>query len=336
MSTVRAGAIRTLVLSSLNFVLALGAALGVLAWAGRFSSMLDLLNHATPLFFASSLALLALSLTKRPRPPLTLALALLGLLGSGLVVGRELTANWAEPKASRAAPRLTVLTQNVWAQNPSPAAMAASILSVDADVVVIEEAVSAGRPVVALVAQAYPYHADCTTVTQWCALAILSKKPIKTWSYHVGSWRPPEWDRLGLVRATIDGGAAGPVEIIGTQLIHPDLKGDAALQALALSQAVDSVNPKTAILVGDFNRTAWAYSLKQFDARMTLRRRTHGLATWPARWPTAAGGWAWPIPFLPIDQVYAGSSWRVVSLQRSPASTSDHYGVVTTLSYEPR
>ena len=63
----------------------------------------------------------------------------------------------------------------------------------------------------------------------------------------------------------------------------------------------------TAILVGDFNRVPWSFAMRRIDERVTLRRRTHGLATWPHRLPTADGGLPLPLPVLPIDQPQQGA-----------------------------
>lgn len=311
------------------------AAAGLLCQGGAFSPLLDLLNHLTPLYLLSALLLLGLELRRSPRSWALIGLAGVSILASGLIVGREAVAALRPAAASQGRP-LTVLTQNVWQSNPDPQALARTIVAVDADVVVLEEAFGAGRPVVEAVAKAYPYRADCTVVTQWCALAIFSKRPIRAWSHHEGAWKPPEWDRLGLIRATIDDGQGGDFEVIGTQLLHPDTGGAAALQARQFLAAVDGVDPRRTILVGDFNRTAWAYSLRAIDERLPISRKTHGLATWPARMPAWGGRFQAPAPFLPIDQVYAGSNWQVVSLRRTPASSSDHFGVVATLNFHPR
>jgi endonuclease/exonuclease/phosphatase (EEP) superfamily protein YafD len=310
------------------------AVLGALCALGRFSPWLDLLNHATPLFLLAALTLLIIEARHAPRRWAWLGVAAIGTICSGGLVARETLAGAAAP-GETTGPTISVLTQNVWQRNPNAADLARTIIETHADVVVLEELIGSGRAVALEVSKAYPYRADCTVVSQWCSLAIFSKLPIKTWSHHEGGWRPPEWDRLGLVRATIDGGAAGDFEVIGTQLIHPDTHGAAALQASQLVAAVQDMDRKKTILAGDFNRTPWAFALRRIDQRLPISRRTHGLATWPARMPGLPDIVS-PAPFLPIDQVYAGSSWRVVSLRRAPASTSDHYGVLATLAYQPR
>jgi endonuclease/exonuclease/phosphatase (EEP) superfamily protein YafD len=312
------------------------AAAGVLGLGGAFSRTLDLLNHFTPIFLLASIGLIALALLTRPRRWRLLLLGAAGTLSTLAIVAPEVIAGWTE---ARPAPShglaITLITQNIWGHNPDQAASAEALLATHADVIVLQEARGAGREIIPLLESSYPYRADCTPLSEWCSMAILSKRPILTWSYRIGAWRPPEWDTLALVRATIDGGAAGPFEVIGTQLLHPYPGGLAAQQANELAMAVASADPSRTILVGDFNLTPWSFALKRIDAEIDLKRRTRGLATWPNRLPVAGGGVAAPLPFLAIDQVYAGSGWKVASITRAPRTASDHYGVLTRLVYQP-
>ncbi|MGH7012300.1 MAG: hypothetical protein ACREEX_15810, partial [Caulobacteraceae bacterium] len=43
-----------------------------------------------------------------------------------------------------------------------------------------------------------------------------------------------------------------------------------------------------------------------------------------------------PFPFLPIDQVYAGDSWKTVSVKLGPRLGSDHLPVVVVLTRNDR
>jgi endonuclease/exonuclease/phosphatase (EEP) superfamily protein YafD len=266
-------------------------------------------------------------------------MAMLGaaaLLSGAALIWPDLSAGWSEPRPRRAAaPRITLITQNLWQNNAEPGDTAASILAADADVVILQEGRGGGADVVRRVQRAYPYRANCLEKSQWCYMAIFSKRPIRSWTYHVANWQPPQYDRMGLIRATIQGPDGRDFEVIGTHLIHPDPKGDGEQQARQTVSAVADVNRRTAILVGDFNRVPWSFAMRRIDDSLVLRRRTHGLATWPHRLPTPNGGLPLPLPVLPIDQVFAGSDWRVVSVRRAVGAGSDHYGVVATLALEP-
>ncbi len=316
-------------------VLAVLAALGLLGAGGVFIAGLDVLNHGAPLFLAAAIGLACYGGLRRARDWRLVALGVAGGAASLVAIAPDAMAGWSEPAARPDHSRtITVLTQNVWERNPRPALTASAILRADADVVLLQEALGPSHDIVALLGDAYPYRADTTSDGPWASMAILSKRPILQWSYHYGTWQPPAWDRLGYVRATIDGGAAGRFEIIDTQLVHPDAGDMARKQMLQLLGTLDSIDPRTTILAGDFNRVPWLYSLKWFDAHIPIRRRTHGLGTWPNRLPILNGQVSWPAPFLPIDQLYAGSQWRVESIRRAPSGASDHYGVLATLVHE--
>jgi len=85
------------------------------------------------------------------------------------------------------------------------------------------------------------------------------------------------------------------------------------------------------IVAGDMNLTPWSFTLRRQDKAFGLQRRTRAFWSWPARTPS---GGPFPFPFLPIDQVYAGSDWRTVSVERGPRQGSDHYPVIVTLAYQ--
>ena len=317
------------------WMLAALAAAAVLGLGGGSSRTLDLLNHLTPLYLVASIGLLSIAAISRPIAWPWIAVGAAGTLAALCLIAPEMAARMAEPRPIPGQGlAITVMTENVWSHDVSPTRTAEAILRVDPDVVALQEGDGAGRDVIGLLARAYPYRADCTTITEWCSMAILSKRPILSWSHHEGAWKPPEWDRLGLVRATIDGGAGGPFEIVTTQLMHPDPDGKAAAQAGQLLTHMEGVDPRRGLLVGDFNLTPWSFALRRIDAQLSLSRRSHGVASWPHRLPALGGAW-FPAPFLPIDQIYAGSVWKVASIQRGPGTGSDHFGLIAHLVYQP-
>jgi endonuclease/exonuclease/phosphatase (EEP) superfamily protein YafD len=81
------------------------------------------------------------------------------------------------------------------------------------------------------------------------------------------------------------------------------------------------------ILAGDFNITPWSRGMRRQDKLLApLRRWTVAWFTWPAR----AAGFAWPLPLLPIDHVYAGPAWGSVRLRRVRIPGSDHFATEAT------
>jgi endonuclease/exonuclease/phosphatase (EEP) superfamily protein YafD len=323
-------------------VLALLSLSAVVSLGGAVLGVLDVLTLFEPLFLSAALVLIAIcvwSPAALNRPTLRwrfCALGVAGALCASFLVLPDMVAGWTQPRPTGApAPTLRLLTENVWGRNRELGATALAILRADADVVLLQELDGPIRELPKSLAAAYPYRADCTTITEWCSMAILSKRPILSWTHHEPAWRPPEWDRLGLVRVKIDGGAAGPIEIATTHLMHPDHHGAAAEQTAQFLRAIADLDTRRGIIAGDFNSPPSSFALRRIDAGIPVPRRTHGLASWPNHLPWGAGHSRWPFPFLAIDQVYAGRDWRVASIVRAPSTGSDHYGLIANLVLQP-
>lgn len=308
--------------------------LGLLSALGGVSPALDLLNHVTPLFLAGSV--LAIGLGLACSGPIGRSAVIMVGLGGVLATAPRIVPEWrAAPPRAAPAPSgaLTVLTQNVWDANPDPHGTAKALAARGADIVILQELqTDQARLVARDLERVYPYAADCTLVTRWCSLAILSRLPIRNWSYHQGGWKPPQWDRLVLVQAQIDSPKLGRFEVVGAKLAHPYTGDLQQGQIMRLIGKVRALPPDRTILVGDFNLTPWSFALRRFDKAIGLERRTRGLATWPNRMPWPSHPFASPFAFLPIDQVYAGSAWRAVAADRGPRTASDHYGALVTLA----
>ena len=328
MSRLRLGALGRGLLLALS-------ALGVLVVGGAFSRTLDLLTHAAPLFVV--LGVLAVALAIRARPlamPLMVAGAACALANLWLVVP-DLASRFGPEAAAAPDRQIKILTQNLWRGNTNHGQTVAAIEASGAEIVVLQEGRDESAAIVAELAKVYPYHANCLAKNEWCYMAILSRRPIVDWSYHVADWRPPNYDRMGLVRATIVGPGGRRFEVIGTHLIHPDPKGEGQQQAEQTIAAVHEASSRDTIFAGDFNRVPWSFSLRRIDSALPFQRRTHFLATWPQRLPIGRGGIAFPFPFLPIDHIYAGSDWRLVDVRRVNTVGSDHAAVLATLVLNP-
>ena len=297
---------------------------------GAVSEGFDLLNHFTPALALAALALAALATTRRAY---RLSLLLVASAGLAATTPRLWGECGGQVQGRAAGPTVTLLTQNLWNENPDPQATAAALVAAHADVVVMQELSGRGKATAELVERAYAYKADCT-INRWCTLAIASRWPIVAWSYHQGAWKPPIWDRLVMDRATIEAPGLGRFDVVASKLVHPYAPARMQVQQRNLLAAALArmPSPASTILAGDFNLTPWSFALRRLDARLPITRRTHGLVTWPNRLPWASNPWPVPFPFLPIDQVYAGSSWVTVAVRRGPRTGSDHYGAIVTLA----
>jgi endonuclease/exonuclease/phosphatase (EEP) superfamily protein YafD len=126
-------------------------------------------------------------------------------------------------------------------------------------------------------------------------------------------------------------GSRGDFTVVGVHYTWPLPAGPQQQQTLRLSRVLERFPKESLVVVGDFNSTPWSFSLRRQDRLFGLERRTRALFTWPAgRFSSLTP--AAPFPFLPIDQVYAGSDWKTVAVRRGPALGSDHYPVVVELA----
>jgi endonuclease/exonuclease/phosphatase (EEP) superfamily protein YafD len=316
--------------TGLRIALGLLAAGGLLCALGGKFAALDLLNHATPLFFLAAQLLVLLSVFVRPIRPALAVLGAVAALLTGLILAHDPPSR--SPAGPDDGPRLTVLEHNVWARNERPLLTADSIVAQHADVVALVEVEEVGRVIAEKVREHYPYSTHCLD-DRWCKMEIFSRYPIVGSQQHIGAWRLPEGDYLSWVSADIDGGELGRFTVYATKLVHPngDDAGVQARQIAQLESTLAKADPQATIVTGDLNLTPWSFRLRRLDAALGLRRVTQALPTWPARIPHRHG-LRFPFPLIGIDHLYAGSDWSRVAASRAPATGSDHYPVIATLA----
>jgi endonuclease/exonuclease/phosphatase (EEP) superfamily protein YafD len=190
--------------------------------------------------------------------------------------------------------------------------------------VVVEEAIQSGADVVDALAASLPHHAHRLNRKRSTTL-ILSRLPVLASGdlsdidpkHFAGAW------------ARIDDGAE-PFIVFGLHLTWPVPPRPHQAQSRAVAERLAVFDRSSLIVAGDFNATPWSFALRRQDARFGIPRLTRALATWPA----ARTQWGFTLPFaiLPIDHVYAGPSWRLISLRRGPRLGSDHFPIVTVLA----
>ncbi len=122
------------------------------------------------------------------------------------------------------------------------------------------------------------------------------------------------------------GGPTAPANLIAVHPIRPYLPGERH-EIARLRSLVDRYDPRDLIVAGDLNLTPWSFELRRLDRNLGLQRRDKAVPTWPAR----LFGVAWPLPFLPLDHVYAGSMWRTIDVRRGPYLGATHYPLVVDL-----
>lgn len=312
--------------AALALALAIFGALGALAaHGGRISDRLDVAAHFAPIQLWLVLAGAGLALLT-PRSGLRVSTTWIAAAGAPLalmLVWPELTR--AESRAPAAAADLKLIQFNVWGgRNRDLEGTLDWLYAQDADVVVMQEV---KPPVLEAVKRRGGYHLTCERRYR-CQTAILSKAaPVET-----GVPPVDEGARVSSARATLPL-RGGHVTVIGVHYTWPLPAGPQQAQGRRLAAMIDRFPRERLIVSGDFNSTPWSFSRRREDRAFGLERRTRMLFSWPAA--ARPGHPASPLPFLPIDQVYAGPDWRTVSVERGPRLGSDHYPVIVRLALAP-
>ena len=300
---------------------ALCLAAGGLAQGGRVSGAFDLLAQFAPVWLAGAAMALAYGLlfaTSRRRVAIV-ALGALGVLSSAALMAPELVRPIPRLTPDPGAKTLKLIQFNTWDETLDASATADWIADERPDVVFIEEAETPIRA--ALVARGFEISPGFGHVAIFSRAAPVGRPaPLSG-----AEWRamPP------FARATI-GLGADRYTVIATHLPEPTRRS-VGPEARMFATFIGRYDPRRLIVAGDFNLAPWSFALRRLDRSLDLRRLDRAVFSWPAR--VSIGGLRiGAFPVLPIDHVYAGSAWRLVSLRRGPALGSDHYPLVVVLT----
>lgn len=286
------------------------------AWfslAGGFVPVLDALASFLPLFGVATVLGLLLA---RWRPGWTIVAAMLGLVPVAIGVMPELTREI--PAAQKGATQIRLLTHNVWTRNANPADTAQAIIDAKPDVVMLQEVDGSFRPMLAALSQHFAYATKCPT---GCDLAIFSRWPITGSDYFL---KDPQGRKFGppMLWAQIAGPAGRPFAAVTFHYPWPTSR-DQAVRRRDVARALARIDRDPLIVAGDMNLTPWAAAMREQDrAFAPLTRMTRAQPSWPRAFPV-----------LPIDQLYAGPDWGLVSTRRLPATGSDHVPILVTLAH---
>lgn len=286
---------------------------------------LDLFNAFAPLFMTIGFLGAALAAAAWPRGRFRTACLVAGagagLYGAALILP-DAAARLVGP-GGRGGAAYRVVVANVFRDNRSPVRALAPILARRADAVIVEEANGAIAAADPMLAAAYPYSSACPGdgVRIWLKTPILAQgcglqmpqQTYMTWGQDFAWVRTLAPDGRPIVLAGVHFGRP-----------YPPRRQNAERQALA--QAVARMDAPRVLLAGDMNLTPWSFGMRRVDRLLgPLIRRTSWLPTYPALIGTTRK--PWPIPFLPIDHVYAGADWLGTSLASVPIPGSDHLGL---------
>lgn len=301
--------------SAVLLLAALGAAVAaVLAQGGRWVWGLDLFAHFAPVYGLVGLASLGLALlTPGAGRRRILAAAAVAVVASGQLVAPEFMRP-AGPVAAAGSGSIKVIQFNMLRRNGDIRRVADWIAAQDPDVVTITEARHDLR--------------DLLYRRGWHMAGAHGHLIIFTPQRYLVMNRPyvPKRTDLTFVNATY-ANAGGPMEVFTTHFRWPT-DPLAPHQPTGLATAVSQLPRQRMILTGDFNAAPWSFKLRGIDRRLGLTRRDRAVATFPAQ----ILGRPWPLPFLPIDHIYAGPGWATVKVERGPWLGSDHYPLIVTLA----
>lgn len=283
-----------------------------LSLAGAFVPALDAFASFLPLFGAATLVGL---LFARRRLGWTLIAALFGLTPVAIRVIPELTREI--PVAKKGAPQVRLITHNVWTLNADPADTAQAIIDAKPDVAMLQEVDGSFRPMLAALNQHFPYATKCPP---GCDLAIVSRWPIADSDYFLKDAKGRKFGPA-MLWARVVGPGERPFTVVTLHYPRPTSR-DQAVRRRDVAQALARIERGPLIVAGDMNLTPWAAAMREQDRSLApLTRMTRALPSWPRAFPV-----------LPIDQLYAGPDWGLVSARRLPPTGSDHVPVLVTLA----
>lgn len=283
-----------------------------LSLGGRFVPALDALASFLPLF--GIVALLGLLLARR-RGGWTIGAASLALLPVAIVVAPELAREI--PAARPGTPQVRVLTHNLWVDNADPADSAQAIIDAKPDIVMLQEVDGSFAPMLAALGQHFAYATKCPP---GCALAIFSRWPIVDSDYFL---KDAKGRKFGppLLWARVMGPGRPPFTAVTLHYPWPTSR-DQAVRRRDVARALSRIDRGSLIVAGDMNLTPWAAAMREQDRALApLTRMTRALPSWPRVFPV-----------LPIDQLYAGPDWGLVSGRALAATGSDHRPLLVTLA----
>lgn len=324
----------------------------IIAGLGYAVPVFDALNHLQPIWFASTLLALLLSVVVFRNGigrAFALTLAATGFLASAMIVVPEALETYTpHPAAQPGTKTYRLLTYNVFGLNYDMARVAKMIDKAAPDILALQEFFPGQRQGLhPLISNKYPYFVVCDHGTKRGNVALYARMPFAFPSGQ-SCMNDPRYG-TSAVLARFAPKNAPAFSIMTTHLDWPvqisKLRGSANIidglnrmyqrkideYAQLSSYLVDAKGPL--IVAGDFNSTSWSYALRVFAAHNHLRRETHALLTYPQR--LAIDGWRDVPAFLPLDQVMSRDGIVVHDIRAGDPAGSDHKPVIVDFSVSP-
>ena len=297
-------------------IAAASAACALLANGGHFSGTLDILAHLAPIYaVVGALALLVAVCVRGRRRGVVAALGAIGVLSGALLIAPEWHRSTGPDAPAGTPGTIKIIQFNTLRSNTDIRRTADWLIAQRPDVVAISEARHDLRDML-------------RARTGWKTAGSHGTLIIFTPGQYVKMNRPklPKGSKLTFVNATY-ASTSGEMEVVTTHLDWPT-RPAFRRQPTDLEGVTSRLPGEPMLLLGDFNSTPWSHTLQGLDRSLGLIRRDRAVPTFPAQ----VLGRPWPLPFLPIDHIYAGPGWATVKVERGPWLGSDHYPLIVTLA----
>lgn len=231
----------------------------------------------------------------------------------------------AQQEAHDSSKVLSLLCCNVKWTNDDYASTLTLIGSIDADIVVVQEATPAWAMALDALQNSYPYHISHPAAGPR-GMVMLSKRPLS----QVQQALHPITQHC-ILSGWIELNHQ-PVQIIALHPFRPGLThGARNLESeLQLAASLAGGNTERTIFIGDLNTTMWSNTYHRFveTQQLTNLRQGAGIhASWSRLIPWVSA--------IPIDHCLIGKHLEGVSFERYPIHGSDHDAIYATVRIRP-
>lgn len=306
-------------------VLGLLAVLRVVAWDARIPVLLGLHGLGPlPYMLAVPVAVVALAWRR-------VALGVVGMAVAAAVVPTglpELAAREALPRPVGGAPKVRILSWNLYRANADGAAIDRLVRDAGADVVVLQE-VSARNIDALRASPALAAYGHSFTSPQPSAFGsgIWSRQPLEA---------AGQIDVAGLpmIEAVVQT-VAGPLRLINVHTLSPVTPAGLELWPRQLRRLGDEARRPgpPVLLAGDFNAT-WGHRpfRRLLDTGLSDAAAARG-RPWSGTWPAARGNRRLRRPALRLDHVLTGPGLVATSYATGRSAGSDHRSIVVDVAF---
>lgn len=246
-----------------------------------------------------------------------------------------------QSKPSPGDTQLTLVSLNVWDQNPTPALALDFLEKSDADVIIVAEARELFVSALQRRLARYPTQITCAD-RPYCGVVIFARDagaPDRGGATIV--WPPPARNNppqnllYAAARISKPNAKGGDLTfpVVAVHVERGLTVGAAPFQLEKLAHNINQTgDPDDMLIAGDLNTTGASPGLQTFSRSIRARRLTYLVGTWPTKFAMRA---PWAPALFSIDHIYAGKHWRLLDLRRSGAAGSDHYALIARLAWSP-